>query len=433
MKYTELLQLKNFFSNYKKLNFLRRIDDNILELSLDKNCFIIDLNRNKSGIYTAKLQGKNYNAPFDVMLKKYFTSVLLEQVEVLENNRILSFSVLAHKSYKSYKSIIYFEFTGKNTNAIICDEKNFVIEALRHIDKSYRIVKPGVFLEPLKAFELKEQYKKIIDFKEYFEQSFQSIYKQELQNQKNNKISKLEKKILKLKQNLEELEDEKTLLQNALDLSQKADLLLANLSFLKDYERQFCLKGFNGEMINFKLQMSPKESANLFYKNAKKSKQKAKNIKIQKENLKEKLDFFSYLKGLLSNAQSVFELEILAPKTSKKKKEEVDYAVADFYFKGFKISVGRNQKANQYLLENSKKNDLWLHVKNIPSAHTIISSNKQKISEEVLQFAAKLCVNFSNLNSGVYLVDYTTRNFVRIKEKAFVNYTNFQSISILKE
>lgn len=436
MKYNELLQIKDFFGAFKKIDFIKRIDDNVLELSLDRQKFILDLNRNQSAIYTAKLQSKDYNAPFDFMLKKYFSNAILTKVIVPENNRILRFFALAHKAYKSFESVIDFEFTGKNTNVILSDSKGIIIEALRHMDKNYRVIKPHQNLTPLKPYKINEEFKKIVNFTTYFEQKFKELYETKLQNSKKLKLSQMQKKIEKFKLLLQGLEDEKNLLLNAEILSQKADVLFANLSFLKDYEREFRLKDFEGKDLEFKLISSPKQSANDFYKQAKKLKQRAKNIHIQKQNLEEKLEFYKKLEKLLAQSESIFELEVLLPKKSKnssKKDDEKDLSVENFYFKDFKISVGKNQKGNENLLKNAKKNDIWLHIKDVPSAHTLIHSNKQKISEEVIEFAAKLCANFSNLKQGAYLVDYTTRNFVKVKQKAFVEYTNFKSVKIKKD
>lgn len=436
MKYNELLQIKDFFGAFKKIDFIKRIDDNVLELSLDRQKFILDLNRNQSAIYTARLQSKDYNAPFDFMLKKYFSNAILTKVIVPENNRILRFFALAHKAYKSFESVIDFEFTGKNTNVILSDSKGIIIEALRHMDKNYRVIKPHQNLTPLKPYKINEEFKKIVNFTTYFEQKFKELYETKLQNSKKLKLSQMQKKIEKFKLLLEGLEDEKKLLLNAEILSQKADVLFANLSFLKDYEREFRLKDFEGKDLEFKLISSPKQSANDFYKQAKKLKQRAKNIHIQKQNLEEKLEFYKKLEKLLAQSENIFELEVLLPKKSKnssKKDDEKDLSMENFYFKDFKISVGKNQKGNENLLKNAKKNDIWLHIKDVPSAHTLIHSNKQKISEEVIEFAAKLCANFSNLKQGAYLVDYTTRNFVKVKQKAFVEYTNFKSVKIKKD
>lgn len=435
MKYTELLQLRNFFDHFKKIDFIKRVNDNILELSFDRQRFIFDLTRGMSAIYTAKLTAKNYNAPFDFMLKKYFSNALIKEVKVLENNRIMCFSVKADKAYKSYENKIYFEFTGKNTNAIITNEKNLIIEALRHIDKSYRIIKPNVFLEALKPYKMDENKELISDFYAYFNEKFHSLNENKIKQIKALKIIQIDKKIQNLKELYFNLEEEEKLLNKALELRKQADILFANLSVLKDYEREFELDDFEGKKINFKLELSPKESANSFYKNAKKLEQKAKNLNIQRQNLKDKLDFADNLKELLEKAKSEFELEILLPKKNIRKNQEnkQDNAIANFYFNEFKICVGKNEKGNENLLKSAKKNDLWFHVKDLPSSHVLIISNKQKISEEAIEFAAKLCVSFSKLKKGSYWVDYTSKNFVKIQQKALVNYTNFQSIMIVKD
>ncbi|MBF7049165.1 DUF814 domain-containing protein [Campylobacter volucris] len=434
MKYTDLIQIKDYFLSFKRLNYLKRLDDNILELSLDHQSFIIDLTRANSAIYKDKIQAKNYNAPFDFMLKKYFSNAKILDIKVLENNRILCFDVLSEKSYKSYDARIYFEFTGKNTNVIITDMKDFIIEALRHIDKSYRVVKIEEKLEALKAFEIKEEFVKIDDFDTYFLQKSKEIQQKRLQNIKENKILNIDKKIKTLEQNINDLEKEEILIENANLLSKKADVLFANLNSLQNFQRNFTLQDFEGNELSFNLENTPKISANEFYKMAKKLKQKAKNINIEREILTEKLDFLINLKAMIVKSFSLYELEILMPKKTKAvKKEEINAGVSSFYIDGFKISVGRNEKANEYLLKIAKKDDLWFHVKDYPSAHVIITSNKLKISQMVLEFAAKICVEFSKLSSGTYLVDYTSKNFVKIKEKAFVNYTNYKTLSILKE
>ncbi|EAL7042450.1 DUF814 domain-containing protein, partial [Campylobacter coli] len=231
------------------------------------------------------------------------------------------------------------------------------------------------------------------------------------------------------------LDKEEVLLDQALNLRKQADILFANLSILKEYEREFELDDFEGKKVKFKLDLSPKESANLFYKNAKKLEQKARNLNLQRENLKEKLEFAYGLKEMLSKAKNEFELEILLPKKSTKKNQEnkQDNGIANFYFNEFKICVGKNEKGNENLLKSAKKDDLWLHVRDIPSSHVLIISNKQKISEEVIEFSARLCVNFSGLKKGSYWVDYTLKNFVKVQQKAFVNYTNFKSINITKD
>lgn len=440
MKYQELKQIATYLKTYPKLHSICRLDNNLFELHFSKDTskkesLIFDLNRSKSGIYKSKITAlKSYNAPFDNLLKKYFNNALIKEITVLENNRIIVFQTKLLKSYKSYENKIYFEFTGKNTNVIITDEKELILGALRYIDKSYRIIKAGQKLEPLKAFEMDTKGQVITDFQSYFKNEALRLNENKLNSLKANKKALLAKKIANLQEKLRSLASEEELKQKAKDYALRAELLLANLYTLKDYERKFSLCDYEGKKLYFELENSPKYSANELFKQAKKAKQKASNLTIQRQNLQEKLDFLLKLQKLVDEASTSIELEILVHKKSlKEKKEGLNTNIAFFYMQDFKICLGKNETGNIFLLKNAKKDDIWLHVKDYPSPHVFIVSNKTNIKLEVLEFAAKLCVNFSNLNKGSFIVDYTSRKFVKIKQKAFVDYTNYKSLSVVKE
>ena len=234
MKYQELLQIAAFLQDCAKMHAIRRIDDNVLAVSFDKMELIFDMNRTKSAIYSANLAHKNYNAPFDIMLKKYFSNALITKLCVLENNRILLIECKASKSYKEVSASIYFEFTGKNTNVIITGEKGVIIEALRHIEKSARVVKVGAKLEALPPFAMDSEFKKIENFNAYFAGVFERLNTQKIALAKENKNAILAKKINAIQSTLNSLDDEKNLLAKADELSQKAMLVTANLYKLKE-------------------------------------------------------------------------------------------------------------------------------------------------------------------------------------------------------
>ncbi|EFV09631.1 hsp12 variant C domain protein [Campylobacter jejuni subsp. jejuni 305] len=69
-----------------------------------------------------------------------------------------------------------------------------IIEALRHIDKSYRVVKPNVILEPLKPYKMDENFEEIKDFADYFSRKFTSIYESKIKQIKNLKLAQVDKK-----------------------------------------------------------------------------------------------------------------------------------------------------------------------------------------------------------------------------------------------
>jgi predicted ribosome quality control (RQC) complex YloA/Tae2 family protein len=69
----------------------------------------------------------------------------------------------------------------------------------------------------------------------------------------------------------------------------------------------------------------------------------------------------------------------------------------------------------------------------MPSSHVIIRTDKQNIPENVLNFAAKLCVEFSIAKKGAYLVDYTQRRNVKVREGASVNYVDYKTLHVRRE
>ena len=238
-------------------------------------------------------------------------------------------------------------------------------------------------------------------------------------------------------QNLSEilsgLENEADLNAQSEILSKNAGLILSNLHALRDYEREVTLNDFERGEVRLVLDDSPKIAANAMFAKAKRLKQKAAGLVIERQNLTEKLEFLSNLKTLVNEAKSAEELEILAPKKAHAaKQKEQNQNVEDFYIEGYKISIGRNEKGNVWLLKNSKKDDIWMHLKDMPSAHVIIKTAKSAPSDEILRFAAKICVNFSVKGSGTYEVDFTKRNNVKITSGANVNYINFKTILVTK-
>lgn len=433
MKYCELLQLADFFSKYKELKAIKRIANNELLLSLDGDDFIFNLDKSNSGIYQANKLAKAYFAPFDIALSKNIFKCKIKKVSVLEQNRVLVFTLLVKKSYKSFINKLYFEFTGKHTNVILVDENEIIIQALRLLNKSYRVIKVGQALSPLKPFDIKEKPSKINDFKEYFKEQNERINLAKLANLRQIKLASLEKKISNLYNKYELLESEDELLRQATKLSKQADVLAANLNNIKEYERSFILKDFENKTMVFKLENPPKQALNTIYKQARRKRTKALNINIEKSNLSNKLEALKDLKEIVLTCKDFNFLQALFSKKSLREKKQSSYAVLDFYFDNFKISLGQNERANEYLLKIAKKDDIWLHLKDRVSPHVIIKNNKQKIYQEVIEFAARICVGFSKLQNGSYLVDYTARKNVKVREKAFVNYVSFKSISIKKE
>ncbi|HEG4099107.1 TPA: DUF814 domain-containing protein [Campylobacter fetus] len=435
MKYKVLTQIPEFLSKFKKITNIKRVDDCALEIVFDGNYpLVFDLNKSNSSIYKTdeKIAVKEYKAPFDITLKKRLNSSKIDFVEALKNNRILKIKTTLNGSYKAISSILYLEFTGRFTNIILTDENDIILEALRHMENEKRTIKVGKKLTILEPFDIKEsECEQITDFDEYFKMEFLRLKTKKLDEIKQVKLLNLDKKITNLNANLSELPSKEELETQSHKLNKNANLIIANLYLLNDYERELKLADENGAIINLKLENSPKNSANEMFKESKKLKQKAANISLQVLNLKEKIEFLNKLKNIISLSKSTSEISILSPKKSQTKSNaKLSDLIENFYVGEFKISVGKSEKGNEFLLKNAKKDDFWFHLKDRPSTHVVVKTNKWTLSEDIINFAAKLCVSFSTTQSGNYLIDYTKKQNVKVVNGAFVNYVNYKTIGI---
>jgi len=442
MKHSELICINNYLKQYHKISSIYRVDDSVLRIIFEAGePLFIDLGRGDSYMFFKEdfKQAKRYTAPFDVLLGKRFSNAKIESMDVEEGNRIWRICVLASSSYKALRTTLQLEFTGRNTNAIILDENEVVLEALRHIDSSvsFRSVKVGEALEALPPKELKEKpFECEGSIEAYLKASYEKRLHVKLEEIKKQKIAQVVKKITKLTQAIDGLENEEDLYAQSEIANHHGTLVLANLHTIKGYQEAVTLHDFEGKEVTICLPQAqtPQMAANLLFKKSKKLRQKALSVHRQKENLEEKRLFLERMVNIINAARDPEEIQILVPKQrkSKQKGDEGSY-YETFLLEGYRILLGKNEKGNIALLQEAKKSDIWLHVKDMPSSHVIICTEKQNVPESVLIFAAKLCVEFSMPQKGGYLVDYTKRKNVKPFDGANVAYEEYQTLKIYKE
>ena len=441
MKYQELKCINEYVQQYQKISSIHRVDDSVLRIMFESGeGLFVDLSRNDSYMfYKSNFKiSKRYSAPFDILLNKRFSNSKIESMVVEENNRIWRVSVLASSSYKAIKTTLQFEFTGRNTNAIILDEDEVVLEALRHIDSSvsFRSVRVGEVLESLPAKEIKEKPFVVPSSVEaYLHSTYEQRLEGRLKELKSQKIALLQKKVEKLNGAMNLLENEEELLAKSEQTHLEATLVLAHLYSIKAYQQSVQLYDFEGNLVTIELPLahSPQHAANMLFKKSKKLRQKAFSVHRQRENLEEKRLFLERMAGVVDGAKDLEEIHILCPKHTKQKQKGEDKSYETFFLEGYRILLGKSEKGNIALLQDAKKSDIWLHVKDMPSSHVIICTEKQNVPESILVFAAKLCVDFSMAQKGGYLVDYTKRKNVKPFDGANVAYEEYQTLKIYKE
>jgi predicted ribosome quality control (RQC) complex YloA/Tae2 family protein len=185
-----------------------------------------------------------------------------------------------------------------------------------------------------------------------------------------------------------------------------------------------------GSSLSVKLDptLSPAENAQFYFKKYNKAKSSRILIEEQMEKNREELD---YLLSVLTALEQAVELEDLDEIRSelveasylkekspvkKKSKEPVLQPLTFQSRDGYTILVGKNNKQNDLLtLKTAKKDDLWLHTKNIPGSHVII---KRKPGVEIpfstIEEAARIAAYYSKARASSKVpVDYTLVNQVK--------------------
>lgn len=435
MKYFLLKEIVNYLKeNAHIIKSIRRIDNNLIITEFNnKNILYFDISKGNATIFKHKKilsSKKDFNAPFDVSLQKRFSNSKIENIELYNDDKILNIKVNSSSSYKKLTTILQLEFTGKHTNIIILDENRIVIEALRHVDEysSSRVVKVGHKLDEIPKQSFVPKIEIIPNIEEYLYEIYEKREQENLENLKKQKISLIEKKAKKLKMTIDSLPKKEELELESNSLYEKANLILSNLHNLKPYQKSFKVYNYEGNEIEIDLEgkASASKYSNDLFKKAKRAKQKASNISLEKDNLTEKLEFLLRLIQNIKNANSLEDCEFLYPKKEKNQtKTKKSQQCESFFFEGFKIMLGTSERENIYLLENSKASDFWFHLKDRPSCHVIVQNTKKELPDSVVNKAATLCAKFSVDYSGVYEVDFTQRRNVKIQSGANVLYNPY--------
>jgi predicted ribosome quality control (RQC) complex YloA/Tae2 family protein len=440
MRFSYLNQIVTYMQRLTQITSAYRVNDTTLKLVFNREeSWNFEMARGNSSITIGEIptRGKMYQAPFDIVLAKRLNRSSIQSIVLHNNDKIIRITTTTNGSYKSETTVLQLEFTGKHTNVILLDKEGVVLEALRHIDEevSTRSVRVGQKLGEIPKPPYEPQEYPLENVREYLVGEFARRSDEKLDRLKKEKKTLLRKRLLQLQKHLEGLDDEKSLIQEAQEAQNGGHLVLANLERVKPYAKTAELQNFDGTLIRLELPMgctSPSGCAESFFKRSKKAKQKALGLHQERENLEAKIRHLELFIQTVEEAASPEEIALLFPSKTVGMKQKSSDSIAEFWIEGVKVSLGKNEKGNIELLRTSKARDIWMHLKDRPSAHVIITTDKQQLPEKLLEASAKLCVDFSVFEKGSYLVDYTPRREVKIQEGANVLYTNYKTLSILK-
>lgn len=229
-------------------------------------------------------------------------------------------------------------------------------------------------------------------------------------------------------------------IDKAFEYKQKADILMANLYYIKGGEKSVSLFDFEGKEITIVLDenLSASENAAGYYslykkfKSANEHSQELLNETLLHILYYEEIKFYVENSVLLTELQEIYS-ELNDEKVQiKEQSEKVDF----IEYKGFRIYFGKNKKQNDYILSKlSSSEDLWFHMLNAPGAHILVKRNykDEQVPDDVLLKAAELTKQYSSQkNNSKASVIYTQRKYVKkaCNKLAFVTYKNESEIVV---
>lgn len=259
---------------------------------------------------------------------------------------------------------------------------------------------------------------------------------------------KMEKELEKYERKLGKLEEE---LQTAKDatLYQKYGELLTTYSYqIEKGQAEAVLQDYYAQEETFVTiplneQQTPIENAQRYFKRYNKQKNAVPVIEEQIAITNEDIRYIQLILSQIENA-SVRDIEEIREELQevgylrnrdKQKKAKLKKPVIDTYLAsdGTEISVGKNNKQNDYLTNKlARRNEIWLHVKDMPGSHVIIRSEEP--SEKALQMAAELAAYFSKgKHSAQVPVDYTlVKNVKKVRgaKPGFVTYDEQKTLYV---
>ncbi len=438
MKLSHLKQIIKYLKNFTKISAIHRVSDTTLKIVFDKNGDIyFNMQRSNSSMFKCQAypRSKVYNAPFDVIVAKRFNRSNILDVELLNDDKIIRFKTSVASAYKEEITYLQIEFTGKYTNVIILDEQNIVLEALRHVDlfSSFREVRVGQKLldVPLAPFIAKEF--PLENVEEFLFSVYEKEQNSRLDSLKSQKISQLNKKLKKLQKIYNTLDDEKSLEKEASESEHYGNLVLSNIHNIKPYSTTLELDDYDGSKINITLLKAYPTAfmiSDMFFTKSKKAKQRAKHLHIEEKSLSSKIEHIKLFIHTVEAAKDTSKIELLFPKRVQNKKVKVNDSIEIFWIEGYKVQLGKNEKGNVEVLQNARAKDVWLHLKDQPSTHVIITTDKQNLPMHIIESAARLCVDFTTPQKDRFLVDYTPRREVTIQSGANVLYNKYKTIEV---
>jgi predicted ribosome quality control (RQC) complex YloA/Tae2 family protein len=252
--------------------------------------------------------------------------------------------------------------------------------------------------------------------------NFYKLYQQyyHFAHLKNTLSAFLQKQITKYSEYLQMAQLALAKAQNRDKYQHIADVLMANLHVIPAGAEQVTLFNFySNTNITIKLRghISAQKNAENYY-------QKAKSEYIELESFESKIKRYQteihHYQQVLEEVRFSDNFHFLQ-KTEKSYAKNSNVVVEELPFKlvmvdGYQILIGKNAQNNDLLTQQyAKKNDFWLHARDVTGSHVVIKAKAgHNLPKNVQQRAAELAAYYSKRrNDSLCPVIFTQKKYVR--------------------
>ncbi|WNB17176.1 NFACT RNA binding domain-containing protein [Marivirga arenosa] len=372
------------YKNQKATKLFRNSFPQDIELELDSLDRTLDQSKEAFFKYDGNYQ--KLFPTFGKLIKQYFKSIHLQEKTLEEQWEIISILAEDISSPKSFYTIIWNEeihFSLIPIGEVIKEEKS-CLEGITQFFYTYA--------------------------KENFIRKEKKRLSKQLEKQRNQTINYIKKSNQKLEEVIEKP-----------GYNQLADILMANMHQIPPHAKEVDLMNFyTNEMVKIPLKsnLSPQKNAENLYRKSKNQKIELQQLEASIKQKEQELEEIEHKLAEVNNTEDIKSLKKLIKQNPKQERAQVELKVPykKFEYGGFIILVGKGARENDELtLKYAKKNDLWLHAKDVTGSHVVLKQQSNKpFPQDVIEHAAQAAAFYSKRKSdSLSPVIVTPKKYVR--------------------
>ncbi len=211
-------------------------------------------------------------------------------------------------------------------------------------------------------------------------------------------------------------------LTSGLSYQQTADLIMANLHAIPSNTKQAEVFDFYHQqpaILTLNPRLSPQKNAENYYRKAKNQKIELRQAEAAVKRSEQRLATIAAHLSVIDSVDSPQELQAYAEEHQLSTKASTKAVALPYHrtqIDGYDVFIGKNAKSNDALLrEQARKDDLWLHAKDVSGSHVLIKQQgNQPIPHPVIELAARWAAYASKRKHDTLApVIYTPSKYVR--------------------